>query len=251
MCPTVSTLESGCPLLPKPGMLFPCAVGSRVRQVLLAEEHVQTVAVAEGVAHVHRPAIDVDDGRGGTDEPRGSRGGGDVGTRDERQQLPNHRVRHARALFVAQHEAVEIHALPLADAVVGGEVERPPAPDRTAERPAELVALERVWLRRGELEEVSRVEGVIPEVLEGVAANPVRARTRHDVHDRAGDVAVLGRKDRRVRLELVQAADRRLENQRPEGEVVRRDAVDDERDRFFAVTGGVERERAEAADGPR
>ncbi len=47
-------------------------------------------------------------------------------------KLPNGRIGRRRALLVAQHEAVQVDALPLPQALVGREEERPAAPDRTA-----------------------------------------------------------------------------------------------------------------------
>ena len=78
-------------------------------------------------------------------------------------------------------------------ALVNGKEERAAADDRTAERAAELVALERMRIRRGELEEVARVERVVTEEFVGLAAELVGARARDQVDDRARHVAVLRR----------------------------------------------------------
>ena len=139
-------------------------------------------------------------------------------------------------------------ALPLAKALVGREEERAAAKDRTAERPAELVALERVRVRRRELEEIARVERVVAEELVGLAAEPVGPRTRHQVDDRARHVTVLGAERRVVDLELLDAGDRRRKTDRTERQVVRRHAVDDVADGFLAIAGGIEGQRAGAAN---
>ena len=132
--------------------------------------------------------------------------------------------------------------------LVGGEEEGPSAPDRAAERSAELVLRERVRIRRGELEEVARVERVVPPVLEDLAVKLVGARSGDDVDDRPGHVTVLGTERRVVDLELLDAPERRLEDERAERQVVGRHAVDDERDSLFAVAGGVDGDRADSTN---
>ena len=93
---------------------------------------------------VDRPAILIGDGRRRSDESRRAVRIEEVRARDQRNQLPNDRIGRRGALLVAQHEAVHVDALPLPEPFVGGEEERPSAPDRAAERSAELVSLERM-----------------------------------------------------------------------------------------------------------
>ena len=132
-------LADGWDTLPNPGMLLPCVVGSRDRYVLAPVEPLEAIASPGVVPEVDRPAIRVGDGWSRPDEPRRAVRIEIVCARDQRDQLRESPDRSRRALLVAQHEAVQIDALPLSQALVGGEEERPAAPDRTAQRSAELV----------------------------------------------------------------------------------------------------------------
>ena len=80
--------------------------------------------------------------------------------------------------------------------------------------------------------------------------NVVRARARHDIHNRARHVTVLRSKRRMIDLEFLDAPKWRLENERTKSQVVGRDAVDDESDRLLAIARHVDRERADPANRP-
>ena len=105
-------------------------------------------------------------------------------------------------------------------------------------------------IRRRELEEVARIERIVPEELEDAGVNLVRARTGDEIDDRAGHVAVLDADGRVVHLEFLDAAERRLVDERSERLIVGADAVDQERDGLLAIAGGVEGQRADAANRP-
>jgi hypothetical protein len=75
----------------------------------------------------------------------------------------------------------------------------------------------------------------------------VGARARGDVHDRARVAPVLRAERGVVDLELLHGVDRRLERDLVLHHVVQVDAVDHEVDGVFTVAGGVEGERALAA----
>ena len=216
--------------------------------LLAPEIHLQAIARAGVVPHIRGPRVLVDPGVGRADKPRRAVGIDVVRARDERDQLPDDRVRHRGPLRVARHHGVQVDPLALPQAFVGGEEERAVAADRAAIGAAELVALERVRIRRVELEKVARVERVVAEEFVGLAAELIGARARDEVDDRARDVAVLRAERRVVDLEFLDARDRRRKADRSERQVVRRHAVDDVGDRFFAVAGRVERERAGAAN---
>ena len=115
-------------------------------------------------------------------------------------------------------------------------------------RASELVSLEGMRVRRRELEEVPRIERVVPEELVRVAAKPVAARASDQVDDRARHVSVFRTERRVVDLEFLDAGDRRRKADRTERQVVRRDAVDDVADGLFAIARSVEGERAGPAN---
>ena len=140
--------------------------------------------------------------------------------------------------------------LPLPQALVGREKERPAAPDRTAHRSTKLVPVERVRILGRELEEVPRIECIVPQELERLGAQAVGTRPRDDVDDRPGHVPVVGAEHGAVDLELLNAGERRLEHQRSERQVVGRHAVDHEPDSLFTIAGRIEGQRTDAANGP-
>ena len=210
----------------------------------------EAIVLAGVVLDVDRPAILIGDGRRRSDESRRAVGIEEVRVRDQRNQLPDHRIGRGGALRVAQHDAVQVHALTLSEPFVGGEVERPPALDRAADRSAELVPPERMRIRRREFEEVARIERIVAEELEDVAVNLVGARSRDEIDDRAGHVSVFGADRRVVHFEFLDAPERRLVDERSERLVVGADAVDEKRDRLLAIAGRVEGERADAANRP-
>ena len=89
---------------------------------------------------------------------------------------------------------------------------------RAAERAAELVALQAVARRR---EEVARVEVIVADELEDVAAERVGARLGDQVHRRRGVVAVARRQRAGLDLELLQ----RVGERRRQVQVVERIVV--------------------------
>ena len=199
---------------------------------------------------VDRPAILIGHGRRRSDESRRA-----VGIEEVRRGINGISCRTTGSVAAArcaslEHDAVQVHALTLSEPFVGGEVERPPALDRAAHRSAELVAPERMRIRRRELEEVARIERIVPEELEDVAVDLVGARSRDEIDDRAGHMSVFGGERRVVHLEFLDAPERRLEDERTERLVVGADAVDQKRDRLLAIAGRVEGERADAANRP-
>ena len=233
---------------PNPGMFVPCEFGSATRNLLAPEEHQQAIARPGVVPHVGGPGVLIDAGVGRSDKARRAVGVEIVRARNERHQLANHGICGGGALRVGRHHGVQVDALALPQSLVGGKEERAAAKDRAAERPAELVAIERVRVGRREFEEVARVERLVAEELVGLAAELVRSRARHQVDDRARHVPELGAERRIVDLELLDARHRRRKADRPERQVVGGHAVDDVADGFLAVAGGIERERAGAAN---
>ena len=211
---------------------------------------VQPIARAEVEPEIERGAIGVDDGRSRADESGRPIRIEEVGAGNQRDQLSNDWIGGGGALLVAEDEAVDVDALTMPDAFIGREKVRLSTKNRTANRPAKLVALERVGLAGRELEEVPRVERVVSQELECVAVKLVGARSRDDVHDGSRHVPVLGRERRVVHFELLDAGDRRFEDQRAERQVVARHAVDQESNRLFTIAGSVEGKRAHPANGP-
>src|SRR4029078_8028974 len=94
-------------------------------------------------------------------------------------QAAPRRVGLLLALRVAEHQAIHVHALALALALVGRQEERAGADEGAAERSAELAPLERMRVRRRELEEVPGVERLVPEELVGAAVEGVAAGAGH------------------------------------------------------------------------
>ena len=70
--------------------------------LLAPEEHLQAIARAGVVPHVHGPGVLVDPGVGRADEPRRAVGIEVVGARDQRDQLPDDRIGRRRPLRVAR-----------------------------------------------------------------------------------------------------------------------------------------------------
>ena len=144
--------------------------------MLAPVECLDAIARTGAVPDIDGPAIRVGDGGGRTDESRRAVRIEEVRARDQRNQTPNSWIGRLRALLVAEDEAVQVDALPLSQAFVGREEECPAAPDRTAHRSAELVPVERVRVLGRELEEVPRIERIVPQELERLAAQVVGAR---------------------------------------------------------------------------
>src|SRR4030095_921003 len=106
-----------------------------------------------------------------------------------------------------------------------------------------LVSFEGMRLRRRELEEVPRIECVVPEKLVGLATKLIRARASDQIDDRSRHVSVLRTERGVVDLELLDAGDRRWKADGSERQVVGRDAIDDVPDGFLAIARRVEGER--------
>ena len=132
----------------------------------------------------------------------------------------------------------------LSQSFVGREEKGASANDRPPERAAELVPLEGGRIRRRELEEVPRIERIVPEKLVRVPAKLVAARTGHQVHDRSRHVSVFGTERRVVDLEFLDARDRRRKANRTERQVVRGHAVDHVANGLLTIAGRVEGERS-------
>jgi hypothetical protein len=84
-----------------------------------------------------------------------------------------------------------------------------------------------------------------------LAEKPVRTGAGNQVDDRTRDVSVFRFEGGVVDLELFDAADWRRKPDRPEGQIVRGDAVDDVADSLFAIARGVEGKCTRPANGRR
>ena len=129
---------------------------------------VKRVARANGLADVAGPLVDVHGRDLGADEARGAVDGR-VRVGNELQQRARDRIGDGRTLGVAQDAAVDVDPLALPESFVGHEEERAVLHDRSAERGAELVALERRLARRRDVERVARVETLVAVELERLA----------------------------------------------------------------------------------
>ena len=202
----------------------------------------EPVARSETMADVERPLIVLHRGIGVSDEPGRARLIDEVCTWHERDQLRDRGVGDRGTFRLAQDEAVDVEPLSLSQALITDEEKRPVSDQRPPEAAAELVALEGGRIRRGEGEEVACIQGVVAQELEQLPTERIGARARRDVHDCAGGETVFGAEGRVLDLELLHSADRGLEGDRAERQIVQRDAVDHEVDGFLAVAGGVERQ---------
>ena len=142
---------------------------------------------------------------------------------------------------LGRHEADGFRRVASLDlALVTAEEEQPVFQQRSAERAAELVALQRVALGR---EEVPGVEPVVPHELEHVAVEAIRSRLRDDVDGGGGVVPVARRQRAGLDLELLdRVGERRGEVQVVEGIVVRA-AVHDVRHAVGLAAGDGNRDR--------
>src|SRR5262249_42872174 len=131
----------------------------------------QLVALAQFVAHVARPLINVDRGCAGADELIRA----EVGAWNQSEQLLDCRVSYTCPLRICWRDAADRKPLALACSFVAKEEKRPVLEDRSAERGAKLIAFEG-WLIQvailvaiGQVEDVSRVEIIIAQKLESLA----------------------------------------------------------------------------------
>ncbi len=191
------------------------------------------------VSQVEGDLVGVERSHRRTDESRGALRVHEIGSRDERKQFDHLWDSDGSAFRVAQDETVQIEMLSLPDALVGGEEERAVANQRSADGAAELMPAEGLGLVRQEIEEISRVECIVPEELEQLPAWRVRAGSRHDVGDRSRVAAVLRAEGGVVHLHLLDRQDRGLHRQVVEL-LVDRDAVHHEVDAVVSTPGGVE-----------
>ena len=231
-------------------MLLPCAARLDASDVLTPVEHMDAIVPADVVPDIDRPAIGVDDGRSRADESRRAGRIEEVCARDQRNQLPNDRIGRRGALLVAEDEAVQVDALALPEALVRPEKESAPAPDRPPSDPPNWFRLngcgsaevnsKKFRASSASLRRNSNTSPCTSSVPDRVTM--LTMRPRH--------VSVLGAECRVVDLELLDAGERGLEDQRAEREVVGRHAVDQKADRLLTIAGRVEGERADAANRP-
>ncbi len=148
---------------------------------------------------------------------------------------------------VREHSAVLQQSLVLPQPFVAGKEEGLILPDRSANRPTKVIALQRrliacrtrKWKSRrsaeGTIKVVARIQRLVAEVVERLAVEIVGARLRADVDDRTRASAILRRERRVIDLELRRRVDRRLERNLVLAHVVQVDAVDLEVHRVFAI----------------
>ena len=208
---------------------------------------VEIVVLTHVVARINRVLVDRDRGQRGADR---TRAGQVVGGRNELEQLLRHRIGHRGALRIGQRSRVHVDALQVAEPLIAAEEEGSILHNGSAEVEAELFSVEQRLGRHvagridaGRIEVVARVELVVAVEVEALAMHRVRARSRGDVHDRAGVAAVLRAERGVVHLEFGHSVDRRLERHLAVRQVVQVDAVEHHVDRGLAVARRHERER--------
>src|SRR5215470_15912354 len=125
----------------------------------------QLVALAQFLAHIASPLINIDRGRAGADELIRA----EVGTWNQGEQLLDCRISHTCPLRVGRNVAADRKPLPLAGSFVAEEEKCLFLDDRSAERCAKLIAFEG-WLIQvaiivaiGQVENVSRVEIIVAQ----------------------------------------------------------------------------------------
>ena len=125
------------------------------------------------------------------------------------ERLTGHRVDQTRrngrkiasALRLGRHELHDTFGCAVdARALEGSEIEELVPEDRAAHAAARLIALQRVLRRR---EELSRVQGAVPDECKRSAVNVVRARLDDDVDDAAAGIAVLSGEVARLKVEFL------------------------------------------------
>ena len=123
--------------------------------------------------------------------------------------------------------------------------------DRAAERCAKIIAFQHILLCGRTVGVVTSVQIVIPEVVEHLAMELVRAGPGADVHNRAGTPAILSRVGRVIDLELGSSVDRRLKRNLILRNVVEVDTVDLEVDRVLTIARSDKRVGTKTAAGSR
>src|SRR6202043_3302539 len=91
----------------------------------------------------------------------------------------------------------------LPEALIRAKEEGLVVPNRSAQRAAKLIQLERSLRSRRPVEDLTRIEGAVAQILEDAAMQIVGARLRDDVDLAAGAAAVLRRVHRRRHRELL------------------------------------------------
>ena len=141
----------------------------------MSPEELDAIACAEGLPQINRPGVVIDARVGGTNESRDAVSADDVRAGNQLDQPANDGVGDRSALLVAEDKAVQDQSLALSQSFVRHDEKAVVANDRSPERASELVPLEGGRIRRGELEEVPRIERVVPEKLVCVPAKRVAA----------------------------------------------------------------------------
>src|ERR1017187_1061245 len=166
-----------------------------------------------------------------------------------------------RLLGCGEHLAVLQDALVLTQTFVTAVEEGVAPPYRATYGAAEVVALQRGLIAcvanqgkssggvHGAIEVVASIEGLVAEVIEGLAMELVAAGAGRDGDDGAVAATVLRTEGGVIDLELGGGADRRLKGDLILAYIVEIDAVDLEVYRVFAIAGGNEGVGAEAAAG--
>ena len=219
---------------------------------------VQAVFVAEVVAHIARPLIDVDGCAGRTDES----GSALVGIRNQRQQFQCRGTgrgvaQRALALGRGRHAGVQRQSLSLPQSLIAEEEKSMVLPDRAAEVGSKVVALEG-RLRKvvseivGRLiEEVARVEHLVAQEIKPFAVPIVGPGAGRDMNDGSRVASVLGTVSGIVGFEFLDRIDGRLEGNLAVGHVVQVDTVDQEVDRVLPITRGIDGKGALSAQWSR
>ena len=152
------------------------------------------VAGAKVVLNIGGPLIDVDRGACRTHKPRRTRRINQIRVRKESQQPGNDRIVNRSTLRVAQHYAVKVQSLSLAQTFVRKEKEELLFNNRPTNVAAKLITNELCWFGRPELEKVTGIQRTVAEKLEQLSMKLVGARLCRNVDDGAPAFAVLSGK---------------------------------------------------------
>src|SRR6185295_1793615 len=110
---------------------------------------------AQFVIEVYRPLIAIDRSSRRAEKAWGTRRIDEVRSREQSDQIHDHRVRRGLALSLAQHHTVQIQALTLAQTLVREEEKSLLPDDRSTQAASKLMTLERRWVAGVELEKVA------------------------------------------------------------------------------------------------